>query len=225
MKKDILRSVISLAVVLVLYLLVVFLIPFVHTPTFWISFGFTLASFAVAATAFAMGFLRSGEAKSRFYGFPVARIGLIYGAAQLVLGLVAMGLGWLCPWWVAVLLFSLCLGAAVLGLIAAESVAEHIQYQDVQQKKDVTLLRALQSKVNLMALTCQDPALQWLSQEIRYADPVSSDALVEIEVDLAAAIDELQLAVVDGEGEAIAALCNRANTLLAERNRLCKLNK
>lgn len=225
MKKDIFRCVISLAVVLVLYLLVVFLIPFVQTPTFWISFVFTLASFGIAAAAICIAFLRSEETKSRFYGFPIARIGLIYGGAQLVVGLVCMALGCWIPWWTAVLVYALGMGAAILGLISTEAVVDHIQSQDAQQKKVVTVLRGLQSKVNLMALTCSEPALKQLAEELRFADPVSSEALVEIEVELAGAVDALQEAVVDGDTEAILSQCNRATTLLHERNRQCKLNK
>ena len=39
------------------------------------------------------------------------------------------------------------------------------------------------------------------------------------------AVDELQAAVVDCDYEAVAKLCRKAADVLAERNRLCKLNK
>ena len=42
MKKDITRGIIGLGVLLVLYILIAFLVPFAHTATFWISFVFTL---------------------------------------------------------------------------------------------------------------------------------------------------------------------------------------
>ena len=42
---------------------------------------------------------------------------------------------------------------------------------------------------------------------------------------LSAAVDELQAAYVDGDSDAVAQLCRKASALLAERNRLCKLNK
>ena len=52
MKKDTIRFGLTVAILLVLYLLVVFLIPFAKTPVFWLSFGYTLAAFAVAGAAF-----------------------------------------------------------------------------------------------------------------------------------------------------------------------------
>ena len=125
----------------------------------------------------------------------------------------------------AVLVYALGLGAAAIGLIAADTVAEEIQAQDVRLKVNVAFMRDLQSKVNRMAAQCELAELRQLSEDIRYSDPVSSDALAEIERDLAAAVDDLQAAVVDGDWQAARTLCRNASALLTERNRLCKLNK
>lgn len=123
-----------------------------------------------------------------------------------------------------VLVYALGLGAAAIGLIAADTVAEEIQAQDVRLKVNVSFMRDLQSKVNRMAAQCELAELRQLSEDIRYSDPVSSDALAEIERDLAAAVDDLQAAVVDGDWQAARTLCRNASALLTERNRLCKLN-
>ena len=100
---------------------------------------------------------------------------------------------------------------------------------DEKLKKDVTVMRGLQSKVLQMKDQCEDleanRAVSGLAESLRYSDPVSSDALREAERDLSAAIDELQSAVVDGDHEAVKQLCRKAKGLLDERNRLCKLNK
>ena len=136
-----------------------------------------------------------------------------------------MALGKWVPVWAAVLVYALGLGAAAIGLIAADAVAEEIQAQDVRLKVNVSFMRDLQSKVNRMAAQCELAELRQLSEDIRYSDPVSSDALAEIERDLAAAVDDLQAAVVDGDWQAARTLCRNASALLTERNRLCKLNK
>ena len=225
MKKDTIRGIVVLAVLLVLYILVAFLIPFVHTATFWVSFVFTLIAFAVVAASIYIAFIKNPDAKSRFYGFPIANIGVLYGAVQLLAGSVFMALAAIVPAWVAVLVYAIALGAAVIGLISAETVVEEIHLQDAKLKKDVTLMRSLQSKISQIAAQSEDAAIKALAEEFRYSDPVSSDAMADAEADLAAAVDELQTAYVDGDSEAVAKLCRRASALLAERNRLCKLNK
>ena len=225
MNKDTIRGLVVLGVLLVLYILIAFLIPFVHTATFWVSFVFTLIAFAVVAASIYIAFIKNPDAKSRFYGFPIAKIGVLYGAVQLLAGIVFMALAAIVPAWVAVLVYAIALGAAVIGLISAETVVEEIHIQDAKLKKDVTLMRSLQSKISQIAAQSEDAAIKALAEEFRYSDPVSSDAMADAEADLAAAVDELQTAYVDGDSEAVAKLCRKASALLAERNRLCKLNK
>lgn len=225
MKKDTIRWIIGLGVLLVLYILVAFLIPFVHTAVFWVSFVFTLIAFAVVAVSIYIAFVKNPDAKSRFYGFPIAKIGVLYGAVQLLAGIVFMALAAIVPAWVAVLVYAIALGAAVIGLISAETVVEEIHIQDAKLKKNVSLMRSLQSKVNQIATQSENADVKALAEEFRYSDPVSSDAIADAETDLAAAVDELQTAYVDGDSEAVAKLCRKASALLAERNRLCKLNK
>ena len=225
MNKDTIRGLVVLGVLLVLYILIAFLIPFVHTATFWVSFVFTLIAFAVVAASIYIAFIKNPDAKSRFYGFPIAKIGVLYGAVQLLAGIVFMALAAIVPAWVAVLVYAIALGAAVIGLVSAETVVEEIHLQDAKLKKDVTLMRSLQSKISQIAAQSEDAAIKALAEEFRYSDPVSSDAIADAETDLAAAVDELQTAYVDGDSEAVAKLCRKASALLAERNRLCKLNK
>lgn len=225
MNKDTIRGLVVLGVLLVLYILIAFLIPFVHTATFWVSFVFTLIAFAVVAASIYIAFIKNPDAKSRFYGFPIAKIGVLYGTVQLLAGIVFMALAAIVPAWVAVLVYAIALGAAVIGLISAETVVEEIHVQDAKLKKNVSLMRSLQSKVNQIAAQSEDAAIKALAEEFRYSDPVSSDAIADAETDLAAAVDELQSAYVDGDSEAVAKLCRKASALLAERNRLCKLNK
>ena len=205
--------------------IVAFLIPFAHTAAFWISYGFTLAAFAVVAASIYIAFIKHPDVKSRFYGFPIVRIGVLYGGAQLIVSVMVMALGQWFPGWIAVLVYAIGLGAAVIGLISAEVVVEEIQTQDVKLKRDVSLMRGLQSKASQMAAQSENAAIKALAEEFRYSDPVSNDAVAEAEADLTALVDELQSAVVDSDAEAISQLCHKASALLTERNRICKLNK
>lgn len=225
MTRNTLRGMIGLGTLLVCYVLVVLLMPFLHTAVFWASFVFTLIAFGVVAASVYIAFIRKPDAKSRFYGFPIAKIGAIYGVAQLVLGFVFMAVGAWIPAWVTVLVSAILLGAAVIGLISAEAVVSEIHVQDDKLKKNVVFMRDLQSKVNQMASQSDLPEVKRFAEEVRYSDPVSGDTLTEIERELSAAVDELQSAIVDGDTENVPALVRKASASLAERNRLCKLNK
>lgn len=229
MKKDALRGIVIAAVLLLVYHLIIFVAPFYRGGVFWVGYGFTLAAFAVAIASIYIAFVKNPDAKSRFYGFPIAKIGVIYWTGQLVLSILFALLGKVLPPWVAVIVFALALAAAVVGLVSAEVVVEEIQTQDTKLKKDVSVMRALQSKVNQMVGMAGDDeagqAVKAFAEELRYSDPVSGEAVAEIEQELLQLIDTLQQAVVDGDSAAALTLCRKAGVALAERNRLSKLNK
>ncbi|MDY5755130.1 MAG: hypothetical protein SPK05_07765 [Eubacteriales bacterium] len=225
MKKDTIRAIVVAVIIFVIYNLIAFVIPFAHTAAFWISYGFTLAAFAVVCASIYIAFIKNPDAKSRFYGFPIARIGVLYGGAQLIVSLTVMALAKWTPWWIPTLVYAIGLGATIIGLVSAEAVVEEIQTQDVRLKDNTVMMRALQSKISQIASQTDDAAIKALAEEFRYSDPVSNDAIADAEADLAAAVDQLQAAFVDSDNEAMAQLCRKATALLAERNRLCKLNK
>lgn len=225
MKKDTIRAIVVAVIIFVIYNLIAFVIPFAHTAALWISYGFTLAAFAVVCASIYIAFIKNPDAKSRFYGFPIARIGVLYGGAQLIVSLTVMALAKWTPWWIPTLVYAIGLGATIIGLVSAEAVVEEIQTQDVRLKDNTVMMRALQSKISQIASQTDDAAIKALAEEFRYSDPVSNDAIADAEADLAAAVDQLQAAFVDSDNEAMAQLCRKATALLAERNRLCKLNK
>lgn len=242
MKRNALRAALVAGILFVLYIAIAFLIPFERNEVFWVSLLFTAVAVAVGLLALYQGMFKREDAKSKFYGFSVVRVGLIYVVIQAALSLVFMALApWIWLWLVAVICL-LLFGAATMGLISVEAVVEEIQQQDEKMKRNVAVMRGLQSKVNRLAALCEDPELQTkvqaLAEELRYSDPVSSEVPsiqsdsnttvydeLQTEANLAAAIEDLQQAVIDADNMAASALCRKATALLAERNRLCKLNK
>lgn len=225
MKKGTIRAIVVAVITFVIYNLIAFVIPFAHTAAFWISYGFTLAAFAVVCASIYIAFIKNPDTKSRFYGFPIARIGVLYGIAQLIVSLIVMVLAKWTPWWIPTLVYAIGMGATIIGLVSAEAIVDEIQTQDVKLKDNTTMMRTLQSKINQIASQTGDAAIKALAEEFRYSDPVSNDAIADAEADLSAAVDQLQAAFVDGDNEAVAQLCRKTAALLGERNRLCKLNK
>lgn len=225
MKKNTMRTLLVTILLVGLYNLLVFVIPFEQNDVFWISYGFGMGAFLIAGAAAYISLAQIPNARSMFYKFPILRIGIVYGIAQLAASVVGMALAEILAWWIPVALFSIGFVAAALGLIAAEAVVEEITRQDQTLVQKVSLMRSLQSKVSQIAANSNNAEIKKLAEEFRYSDPVSSPAIMDAEADLAAVISELQSAYVDGDNQALDHLCRKASVLLAERNRLCKLNK
>lgn len=224
MKKNTVRSALIGILLLVVYHVIVFVVPFTHDGVFWTSYGFGWAAFVVLGLGVYFGLGRKGDAKSKFYGFPIVRLAMIYFGVQMILSFVAMAVS-VVPVWAAAVVYVILLALAALGMIGADAVVDEIHRQDTKLKKDVTFMRSLQSKVNQMATQTDVPEVRKFAEDVRYSDPVSSETLTEIERDLAAAVDELQTAIVDGDRDTILTLCRKASNVLSERNRICKLNK
>jgi len=223
------KGLVVLALLFVVYTLIVLAVPFAKGGMFWLTYLFTAAAFGVQVYVFKLSFEKEAGAKSKFYGFPIARVGVLYLAVQLVLGLVFMALAAVAPVWLALVLYLALLVAAAVGVIATDSIRDEVERQDTQLKKNVATMRALQSKAAALPARCEDAAakaaLEKLAEEFRYSDPVSASALTDLETDMAATMEELSVAVTDGDNAAVLALCKKISATLAERNRLCKLNK
>jgi len=229
MKKNTLRWWVTLAVVLVVYNVIVFAVPFSKTPVFFISWLFTIAAICAQIYVILTAFYKGEDIKSKLYGFPIARVGAYYLVAQLVAGLVFITIGNFIPVWVPVVLFTLMLGAAIIGFVSVDAIRDEADRQDIKLKKDVSFMRALQSKAETIAGQIKDERLHKQAREfadaLRYSDPVSNEALSEIETELISCVDEIQEAISNGDSEISSTLFKEAGTLLTERNRLCKLSK
>ena len=226
--KNKIRAGIVLAIIFAVYNVLAFALPFVHNTVFWLSYIFSVVAIAAQVYIMYTAFMKEEGAKSKFYGFPIAKVGVIYLLIQLVLGFVMMAFAANIAAWIPVVLYVILLGAAAIGLIAVDVVRDEVERQDLQMKKDVFVMRDLQAKVSsIVDLSAGDVRadIAKLAEDMRYSDPVSNETLAGIEGALFAEVDALRAAVVDGDNEAARRLCRQASATLAERNRLCKLNK
>ena len=217
-----------LAILFVALSIIAFVLPLQKTVIFWLSYIFAVIAIAVQIYAYPKAFDRP-SVKSKFYGFPLARVSTIYLIAQLALSLIFMIVGKWVPIWIPVVLFVLMFCVTAIGFIAAEGVRDEVERQDVVQKANVSTMRALQSKAVFIASQCEDAetkkALDAFAEALRFSDPVSGDALTDIEENLTGLVEELGNAVMDKDFPAASTLCAKASALLADRNRMCKLNK
>ena len=226
MTKNLVRFYISAAAVLATFCVIAFVVPFARTTVFWLSLVFGVI--AIVVQLYTMPRAMAGDTRSKFYGFPALRISFIYLAVQLILSLLFMALAAIAPVWIPTVLYLVLLCAALIGFVGADSVREEVVKQDANTKKQVSVMRAFQSQVANLSINCDasvKPELDKLAEEFRFSDPVSSDAIKDAEDELRCCIDELQRAVSENRSVDIPELCRKTSLVLAERNRLCKLNK
>ena len=229
MKKNALRGCTVLAILLAVFCVIAFAVPFARTKGFWLGFGFGLFAILFQLYIFRSADTVNGSAKSRFYGFPVARIGVVYLAAQLAVSLAEMALAKVLPAWAALTVNILLAALAVVGCITVTAMRDEILEQDGRLRKNVANMRELQSLSAALAGQCADeelrPALQKLADEFRYSDPVSSEQTQGLEEDMRSRLGDIEQALMDGDADGVKRLCARLTAALAERNRVCSVNK
>lgn len=229
MKKNAIRWWVVLGVVLVVYNVLAFALPFPETAVFAVSYLFTMIAILAQIYVIRTAFYRGEGVKSKFYGFPIAELGVIYLAVQLIAGLVFMALGLIVPVWLPLALYVVLLGVAAAGFVAADAARDEVVRQEVKLEKDVSRMREFQAKGRaLVALNQVSEAarpLEKLAENLRFSDPVSSEALTEIEDQLAECLAQLQEAVSAQKTEQILSVCRETERILTERNQLCKLSK
>ena len=226
------RFYLTIVIIFVLFSVLVFAIPFEKNTVFWLSYGFGVLALAVQLIVQPRALDLDGhDARSKFYGFPLTRIATAYLVVQLILSLTFMVL---CKYvnvktWVPFVAYVLIFGISAIGFIAADAMKDEVERQDTVHKANVGTMRALQSKAVFVASQCEDAetkkALDSFSEALRFSDPVSNAATADIEENLTGLLEELGSAVLDKDYPAAKTLCTRASTLLADRNRMCKLNK
>lgn len=229
MGKNEIRGYIVDAIVFIIFSVISFAPPFHKTGVFWLAYIFGVIAIVYQIYVFKISFSQGDDVKSKFYGFPIARVGVIYLGIQLVISLIEMCLAAIIPVWVTIIINILPLAFALVGCIAAEVMRDEIVRQDIHIRTDVGNMRALQSQTASFAGMCQDAdvkkILQDLADEFKYSDPVTSEATKEMEGELKFLVNEIGRALVDGDLNSVRSFCVRTKTSLAERNRVCKLEK
>lgn len=229
MEKNKIRMYVALGIVLVVYSVIAFAIPFEKNQTFAFSYLFAVIAILLQLYVFHISFRKEGTVRSKFYGFPIVRIGGIYLIGQLILSLIEMLVAGKLAAWIALVLNIVIAAIAFLGIISADAMRNEIERQDVKLVKDVENMRRLQSMANSLLAVCEDEeikdSLKKLAEEFRYSDLVSSDATKTYEEELMQMLQELQVALMEKDSNSAKALYTRISLDLKERNRLCALNK
>lgn len=231
MTKNEKRIILVDAIVLALFLVIAFVIDFRRNAVFWISLLFGVLAIGIQPYVINYAFKKGDDIRSKFYGFPIAKIGTGYMAVQVMVSIVFMIVVKFfdTPLWIPIVAYVLILGISAIGFIAADATRDEVENIDRKLVVDTECMQQLRLLVS--TLSSQVDAgetkiiLEKLSEDFRYSDPVSCDATKVIEGELVALVSEVQKSVMNAENDMIKELCKKISVVLTERNSICKLNK
>ena len=222
MKKNSTKGYVILGILFALVSIIAFAVPTVKTATFWIAYVFTTAAFAAQIGIWKTALGKEETLKSKFLGFPVVHIGIVYAVIQIIAFAVFMFAPTL-PAWSAIVVCSVIAGVSAVCMISADAGRNEVERDDAKVQKKVFYIRELQADVELLADSESDvtvkTALTQLAEKIRFSDPVSNEQLADLEKKISTKVAELQAAANMME------IITELNSLLDERNKKCKILK
>lgn len=222
MKKNSTKGYVILGILFALISVIAFVIPTTKTATFWIAYAFTAVAFTAQIVIWKIALGKEETLKSKFIGFPIIHIGIVYLILQIIAFAVFMFLPSL-PSWSAVVICSIIVGVSVVCMIATDTGDEEIKRVETKVQKKVFYIRELQADIELVSTSEKDDeiktALMQLAEKIRFSDPMSNEQLADLENMISVKVTELKTAVNKAE------IITELNSLLDERNNKCKILK
>lgn len=225
-KTGIMLGIIYVIVFAVLNMLIFFIFD-EKNNVFWTSYIFICIAFVVQIVSMLLAF-QALEVEAVFFGIPLASLSLFYFFAAVFAGAVFMFFQQ-APFKLAVALQVIIL--AVYVIVAVITLLSRDAVQDVNDniKVNVTAIKTMQADVEVLMSLVNDAALKnsirKLSETIRYSDPMSNDAVVDIEDQIVQEISELRILCENGENAEAVQSCRQIELLFLQRNKLLKASK
>lgn len=128
------RGIFMLVILLAVFSVIAFVIPFPKNTVFWIAYVCGVFAILFQLYIFKTSF-GNADARSRFYGFPIAQLGIYYLVIQFIASIVEIALSKFLPAWVVIIINVLILAFALIGCITTETMRDEIASQDIKLKK------------------------------------------------------------------------------------------
>lgn len=229
MNKNIIRACIIIILFVSIFSLVSFELFFDNDGVFWLAYGCGVISIIYQAYILKASNLGKSRAKSRFYGFPIIRIGVVYMTVQLIVSTIEMVMVKVIPFKLVLIVNILIIAFALVGSIVSNVVRDGIENMDMKLKKDVTNMRTLQANMSSLENLCKSEGMKALihdiSEKVRYSDPVSSEDTVKLEIQLQQEFGALKAYVIQDDVDRAKEIVDKMNKDLEERNVMSLLNK
>lgn len=222
MKKNSTKGYVLLGILFALVSIIAFAVPTAKTATFWIAYVFTAAAFAAQIGIWKTALGKEGTLKSKFLGFPIVHIGIVYAIIQVIAFAVFLFAPTL-PTWSAIVVCPIIVGLSAVCMISADAGRNEIERVEAKVQNKVFYVREMQADIELLADNESDAAvktaLTHLAEKIRFSNPMSNEQLADLENKISIKAAELKTASSKLE------IITELNSLLDERNKKCKILK
>ena len=215
MKKNSVKGYALIGIIFILITVVSLAIPTSKGAAFWIAYIFTVVALAVQIVLWKRTFDHK-ELKSKFLGFSIVHIGIVYLVVQVAVLFVFVFAEKL-PAWSALVICTVIAAMAAICMIAADVGRTEIERVEQKVQGKVFYIKNLQVDIEILASVEKDAEtkekLKLLAEKVRFSDPMSNEQLASLEEKISIAAGKLKSS--DDKLEII----NQLNKLIDERNK------
>ena len=172
--------------------------------------------------------LKRDKLSGMFYRLPLIRLSYACVIVTLVLGCLAMAIPGL-PSWIPLVLTLAVMAIYVFAILKAAAAAEIVESIDEKVQAKTAFIKTLTVDAQTLCSRAKSEQVQAACKKVfeavRYSDPMSAEALSDVESHIRTEFDSFTDAVITDNADAATASADELLTLIKERNSRCKMEK
>lgn len=196
-----------------------------YNNSFWISNTFALIAIFLQIITHYIVYSKKQNVISLLFNISIVHVGFIYLSIQLIASIVVVIFSYFVPMWLISAFGLLLLGLFLIGVTAADNVANIRVYVNENRQKEISpmisMARIIEDIMKDIEQTVIKKKLEQLYQTFKYSDSNEYKETFGIEMDLQNQLQRLLFVVKsDNIGMMLEIIANM-NNLLIERNQIC----
>ena len=217
------------AVCLAVFNIIVFIVPNMNKfgVNFWLGYALITIAF-IGNLICALKALNTDNLTKTFYNIPLVTISIIGIVVSTIVGAIFMTVPIL-PIWLGIVICFVILAFVTIAVITAKSVADTVSDIDDKIKEQTSFIKMITVDAEHLMKTASTPEIKNEAKKVyeafRYADPMSSTQLLELENQIQQQFNLFTEATTCGDITRITELATELRSLIDYRNKKCKLLK
>ncbi len=197
------------------------------TSTFWMGYALIMITFAGQLICAYVG-LGNANLKKVFYNIPLMRVSSVGLVVSAVVGSIFMAIPTAQPWLAGVICV-IVLAIIAIATIKAKSAGDIVSDIDNKIKTQTFFIKNLTVDAEGLMARATIPETKEASKKVyealRYSDPMSNDALDDIEGRISYEFKAFEMAVKSGDSQVAESQAEELLILINNRNNKCKALK
>lgn len=226
-KKNYIMTAMIYAIIFAVFNLLVFVIFKQKNGVFWMSYAFMCLAFIVQIVSMVLA-LKSLDTETVFMGIPLASLSFYYFFAAIFAGAVFMVFQ-VAPFTLALIVQVLIVAIYAVVAILAIMARDNTQQISDHVKESVAAIQTLKVEIEVLVPQVSDPALKnalkKVCETVKYSDPMSNDAVADIENQIMQTVNELRVYIDNNNNAEAIRKCKDIEVLFLQRNSLLKATK